>query len=121
MRKRTLWCWRSVGPRYPVTSCQPRTRTTSLLINRSRHDKAPTEARRCKPSNGGIYMEYASLQVLQLEAGGEHTFSTGGQEMVLLPLAGSCRATCDGETFELAGRDSVFSRVTDFAYLPRDS
>ena len=66
-------------------------------------------------------MEHASLQVLQLEAGGEHTFSTGGQEMVLLPLAGSCRVTCDGQTFELAGRDSVFSRVTDFAYLPRDS
>lgn len=66
-------------------------------------------------------MEYATLQVLELAAGSEHAFSTGGQEMVLLPLAGSCRVTCGGETLELKGRDSVFSRVTDFAYLPRDS
>jgi 5-deoxy-glucuronate isomerase len=28
---------------------------------------------------------------------------------------------CANETFELEGRDSVFSRVTDFAYVPRDA
>ena len=29
--------------------------------------------------------------------------------------------TTDGETFELQGRESVFSGVTDFAYVPRDA
>jgi len=64
---------------------------------------------------------HAGLRILDLGAGGEHTFATGDEEMVVLPLAGSCTVSCDGETFELAGRTSVFSRVTDFAYVPRDA
>ncbi len=36
----------------------------------------------------------------------------------MLPLAGSCTVTIDGETFELEGRESVFSAVTDFVYAP---
>src|SRR5256714_7753896 len=41
--------------------------------------------------------------------------------MRALPLAGSCVVDCDGERFELTGRRSVFSRVSDFAYLPIDA
>ena len=41
---------------------------------------------------------------------------------MVLPLTGSCTvAPCDGETFALAGRREVFTRVTDFAYVPRDA
>jgi 5-deoxy-glucuronate isomerase len=40
--------------------------------------------------------------------------------MLVLPLAGGCVVEADGETFELEGRRSVFSRVSDFAYVPRD-
>ena len=64
---------------------------------------------------------YSSLRVLNLPAGGSAEFETGQDEMVLLPLSGSCTVATEGEKFELAGRRSVFSRVTDFAYLPRDA
>lgn len=64
---------------------------------------------------------YSSLRVLTLAAGESATFPTGEDETVVLPLSGACVVGCDGERFELAGRDSVFSRVTDFAYVPRDA
>jgi 5-deoxy-glucuronate isomerase len=64
---------------------------------------------------------YSSLRVLELPAGGSAAFDTGEDEMVVLPLSGACAVECDGERFELAGRASVFSRVTDFAYVPRDA
>ena len=64
---------------------------------------------------------YSGLRVLRLDPGGSSEFGTAGDEMVILPLAGSCVVDCDGERFELAGRASVFAGVTDFAYLPPDA
>ena len=64
---------------------------------------------------------HASLRVLELAAGATHRLDTGGEEMVVLPLAGSCTVDCDGERFALTGRRDVFSRVTDTAYLPREA
>jgi len=64
---------------------------------------------------------YSSLRVLTLGAGERATFPTGEDETVVLPLSGACVVACDGERFELQGRESVFSRVTDFAYVPRDA
>jgi len=63
----------------------------------------------------------SSLRLLVLEPGETHLFETGEEEMVVLPIAGSCVVTCDGETFPLEGRRDVFTRVTDFAYVPRDA
>ncbi|WP_329521243.1 5-deoxy-glucuronate isomerase [Spirillospora sp. NBC_01491] len=65
--------------------------------------------------------EYSALRVLELPPGGTHTFGTGGFETLVLPLSGGCRVACDGADFEITGRASVFSRVTDFAYVPRDA
>lgn len=65
--------------------------------------------------------EYSSLRVLTLPPGGSAAFATGEDETVVLPLTGSCAVEVDGERFELVGRRSVFSRVTDFAYAPRDA
>jgi 5-deoxy-glucuronate isomerase len=64
---------------------------------------------------------YSSLHVLELPAGATHTFWSGEDEWVVLPLAGACTVACDGETFALAGRRGVFTRVTDFAYVPREA
>ncbi|WP_121716416.1 5-deoxy-glucuronate isomerase [Streptomyces sp. E5N91] len=68
---------------------------------------------------------YSSLRVVNLAPGGSHTFDSGGSEWIVLPLSGGCTvAAADDfgrETFELDGRDSVFSGVTDFAYVPRDA
>ena len=64
---------------------------------------------------------YSGLRVLELSAGGSHRLDTAEDEVLVLPLAGSCAVEVDGERFELAGRPDVFAAVTDFAYLPRDA
>nr|WP_233576404.1 5-deoxy-glucuronate isomerase [Saccharopolyspora rhizosphaerae] len=64
---------------------------------------------------------YSSLRVLELAAGESRSFDTGDSEWIVLPLNGSCSVACDGETFDLHGRTSVFDGVTDFAYAPRDA
>lgn len=64
---------------------------------------------------------YSGLRILELPAGGAATVHTGPDELLVLPLSGGCVVRCDGEAFRLTGRDSVFSRVTDFAYAPRDA
>ncbi|RZU54556.1 5-deoxyglucuronate isomerase [Krasilnikovia cinnamomea] len=64
---------------------------------------------------------YCGLRVLDLSVGTRATFTTGADEMLVLPLAGGCDVTCDDERVTLTGRDSVFSRISDFAYLPREA
>jgi 5-deoxy-glucuronate isomerase len=64
---------------------------------------------------------YSSLNILELPVGGTHTFATGEDEWVVLPLLGGATVACDGELFTLQGRRGVFTRVTDFAYVPRDA
>jgi 5-deoxy-glucuronate isomerase len=71
------------------------------------------------PENAG--WGYSSLRILELPAGGSTTFETGEDEMCVLPLRGGCVVECDGERFEITGRAGVFTRVTDFAYVPRDA
>lgn len=64
---------------------------------------------------------YSGLRVVTLDVGGSVDLDTGPDEMAVLPLSGSCTVACEDHTFELAGRRSVFERVTDFAYVPRDA
>ncbi|HXW86775.1 MAG TPA: 5-deoxy-glucuronate isomerase [Streptosporangiaceae bacterium] len=64
---------------------------------------------------------YCSLRILGLRPGEQASFSTGPEEMLVLPLTGGCTVSAAGTTLGLAGRSSVFSRLSDFAYLPRDS
>jgi 5-deoxy-glucuronate isomerase len=72
---------------------------------------------------------YAGLQVIRLEPGVLRTVVTGDCEVFVLPLAGGlaieAAAASDPAGTELradlAGRVSVFERVTDFAYVGRDS
>ncbi|MEU0875121.1 5-deoxy-glucuronate isomerase [Nocardia brasiliensis] len=71
------------------------------------------------PEDAGWH--YTGLRVLTLAAGQSRTLRTGEFEAFVLPLSGSCTVRVDDVTFELTGRDSVFTRVTDFAYVPRDA
>jgi 5-deoxy-glucuronate isomerase len=64
---------------------------------------------------------YSGLRLLDLPPGGSHTWDSGQDELIVLPLRGSARVACDGEEFTLAGRPDVFSGVSDFAYVPRDA
>ncbi|ETK31079.1 5-deoxy-glucuronate isomerase [Microbispora sp. ATCC PTA-5024] len=45
-------------------------------------------------------------------------FATGAEEMLVLPLSGSCEVVADGLRMALHGRESVFHGPSDFAYLP---
>jgi len=64
---------------------------------------------------------YSALRVLDLAPGQAADITSGEDELIVLPLAGACAVECDGSRFELAGRQSVFAAVTDFAYIPRDA
>jgi len=64
---------------------------------------------------------YSALRVLELRPGESADIASGGDELIVLPLTGACTVDCDGTRFELAGRESVFTAVTDFAYVPRDT
>lgn len=62
---------------------------------------------------------YSSLRVVVVSPQDTYEFRTGASEWIVLPLSGSAQVFCDGESVELEGRESVFSRVSDFAYVPR--
>jgi 5-deoxy-glucuronate isomerase len=61
---------------------------------------------------------YSGLRVLELPPGGAHSFHTGPDEVLLLPLAGAATVRCGAAEARLAGRRDVWSGPTDFAYLP---
>jgi 5-deoxy-glucuronate isomerase len=62
------------------------------------------------------------LRVVRLDAGSSRTLVSGNEEMAVLPLAGGdCAVEVEGRRFELAGRESVFARVSDWAYIPVDA
>ena len=66
-------------------------------------------------------LEWCSLRIVDLAPGQQHRLATGDEEMLVVPLSGSCTVLCDGEELTVDGRESVFSRVTDFVYVPRDA
>ncbi|AGZ42411.1 5-deoxy-glucuronate isomerase [Actinoplanes friuliensis] len=88
------------------------------LLRRGTAGSAPFETV-VTPESAG--WGYSGLRILDLPIGSRVSFGTGDEEMIVLPLTGGCDVTCDDERVTLTGRRSVFSRVTDFAYLPRDS
>jgi 5-deoxy-glucuronate isomerase len=62
------------------------------------------------------------LRIVRLEPGAQRALSTGPDEVALLPLSGGgVTVTVDDRRFELQGRRSVFTRVTDWAYLPMEA
>lgn len=76
--------------------------------------------------------QWAGIRVVRLSPGTPHVIRTGRSEMFVLPMSGSLQVSVapvspQGETgraeaaFGLAGRTSVFTRVSDFVYVGRDS
>lgn len=86
---------------------------------------AAADAAEITPEAAGWH--YCGLRLLRLPAGEAVSVETGDREVFVLPLAGSLSvevADAGGRPearFELVGRTSVFTRVTDFAYAGRDS
>ena len=59
----------------------------------------------------------SSLQVLELDDSQSAELHTGDTEVMILPLAGGGTVECDGETFDLTPRASVFDGPCDMVYL----
>jgi 5-deoxy-glucuronate isomerase len=71
---------------------------------------------------------WTGLQVIALSPGVSRTVRTGASEAFVLPLAGGAVSIRVSDlagnrlgSFDLKGRASVFSAVTDFCYVGRDS
>ena len=60
---------------------------------------------------------YSSLKIISLEPGGSHSFQTGSDEVIVLPLNGSVAVEVDDARCELDGRASVFDGPTDLVYV----
>ncbi len=75
----------------------------------------------------GAGWSWTGISVVEIAPGGSRTLRTGESEAFVLPLAGSLTVAVSDEagnplaTYELRGRESVFTAVTDFAYVGRDS
>ena len=65
--------------------------------------------------------EFSSIKVLALPAAGSQEVSTGDSELLVLPLAGGCVVEVDGETHRISGRPEVWTAITDYLYVPRDT
>jgi len=66
--------------------------------------------------------EQCGLRILRLQPGEARSLVTGHDEVAVLPLSGGgLTVEVDERRFELQGRSTVFSRVTDWAYVPMDA
>ena len=65
--------------------------------------------------------EWSSIRVLALPAGGSQEVSTGGSELLVLPLSGGCVVEIDGVTHRISGRPEVWTAITDYLYVPRNT
>lgn len=65
--------------------------------------------------------DWSSIRVLALPAGGEQELPAGADEYLVLPLAGGCTVEVAGEVFELQGRPEVWTAITDYCYVPRNT
>src|SRR4051794_1727563 len=97
-----------------------------MNLHRRAHDTgAPGAIVDLDPQAAG--WDRTGLKVLRLAPGEPIPVRTADAEAFVLPLAGGVTVAVADEggaplgRFDLQGRDSVFSRVTDFAYVGRDS
>ena len=95
------------------------------LHRRAVDDGAPGAVVDITPEDAG--WDWTGLRVLRLGPGETTTGRTGGSEVFVLPLAGGLTVAVANEagaglaSYDVRGRDSVFTRVTDFCYVGRDS
>ncbi len=94
--------------REPATVCDLHRRAGSLARRPWSLELTPAEAG----------WSWSSLRVLALDPGGSHRFDTGDEEVLVLPLGGSCVVSGGDAECTLAGRASVFEGPTDFCYVP---
>lgn len=65
--------------------------------------------------------QFCAIRVLNLPPGGTQTIDTGENELLVLPLQGSCTVHIEPHTYQLHGRPDQWSAVTDYLYIPRET
>ena len=61
---------------------------------------------------------FSGMRAAALDPGDRLSFDTAGDEVIVLPLAGSFEVTADDTVYQLAGRASVWAGPSDFLYVP---
>ncbi|WP_043534741.1 5-deoxy-glucuronate isomerase [Actinomyces polynesiensis] len=65
--------------------------------------------------------EWSSLRTITLAPGATVDVPGGEAEFLVLPLHGGCTVEVEGATHRITGRESVFTDITDYLYVPRDT
>ena len=78
------------------------------------HDSYATDL---SPARAG--WEWSSLRVLDLAPEQGVEVPGGEAEFLVLPLAGGCTVEVGDRSYDIAGRASVFTDITDYLYIPR--
>lgn len=91
---------------------------TKYVIRRGElaHDEYETDL---TPQRAG--WEWSSLRVIALPAGASVEVPGGEAEFLVLPLSGGCTVEVAGESYTITGRESVFTDITDYLYVPRNT
>lgn len=64
--------------------------------------------------------DWSSLRVINLAPGATVKVPGSQAEYLILPLAGGCVVQAEGRTVTVDGRESVFTDITDYVYIPRN-
>jgi len=62
--------------------------------------------------------EYVGFEVIRLQEGGTAERSTGGEEVCLVPVSGTCSVSSAVGKWEIGGRESPFDGPPHALYLP---
>ncbi|HEY6712265.1 MAG TPA: 5-deoxy-glucuronate isomerase [Rubrobacter sp.] len=88
-----------------------------LLVSSNREPAPDGVVAKVTPRSAG--WEYVGFEVLRLEPGRSTSRHTGGEEVCLVPLSGTCKVSAgDEEWTEIGGRQSVFDGAPYALYLP---
>ncbi|MEO6472868.1 MAG: 5-deoxy-glucuronate isomerase [Aeromicrobium sp.] len=91
----------------------------SRYVLRKGTSSVPPFALEITPKSAG--WGYSGLRILELGPRESQSFDTDDAETLVLSLSGSAQIDVDGIPFNLVGRESVFTGVSDVVYAPRDS
>jgi 5-deoxy-glucuronate isomerase len=90
---------------------------SDLIVGSSPRPDEGGSVVRVTPESAG--WEYVGFEVLRLEAGRSAIRHTGGDEVCLVPLSGTCAVSAgDEEWKDIGGRESVFDGPPFAVYLP---
>ncbi len=87
-----------------------------LLLHSTKRDGESASLITVTPGSAGWV--YCSLDVVSIASGSTWRGSSGGEELGLVVLSGSCQIVSSGESWTLAGRRGIFAGQPWALYLP---